>query len=423
MYYVAAPILCFEKKKEHRVMKKALIITAISGFLPQFEMNDVRILQEYGFQIHYASNFKNPVYSFEPEDLEKEGIILHHVDIKKMPFFITENIKALKQIRDIIDQEKIDIVHCHNPVGAVVGRLAACHSKQKPYVIYTAHGFHFYKGAPWRNWLLYYPVEKWLAGMTDLLITINQEDYERAKKFRLKKDGRVERIHGVGVDFKRYVPKPEMYAGVRKSIGIPEEGFHIVTAAELNDNKNHKVIIRAIRELGRKDIYYSICGKGNNEKRLQRMIQNYGLEDQVRLLGYRTDMDDILQSADCFAFPSIREGLGIAAVEALATGVPLIVAENRGTREYTRNQYNGIVCQSDDVNGFKEAIEKLYTDKVYRNRLAANCRENAMHFSVEATGRIMKRIYGKVVESLGEDTMGTFASPEDAVTEVKEGTV
>ena len=109
MYYVAAPILCFEKKKEHRVMKKALIITAISGFLPQFEMNDVRILQEYGFQIHYASNFKNPVYSFEPEDLEKEGIILHHVDIKKMPFFITENIKDEVDIYEYIRQKEIGI--------------------------------------------------------------------------------------------------------------------------------------------------------------------------------------------------------------------------------------------------------------------------------------------------------------------------
>lgn len=409
------------KKKDTETMKKALIITAISGFLPQFEINDVKILQEYGFQIHYASNFKNPVYSFDPIELEKKEIVLHHVDIEKMPFFILENIKAWKQIATIIDREQIDLIHCHNPMGAALGRLAAWRSKQKPYVIYTAHGFHFYKGAPWLNWIFFYPVERLLAHMTDMLITINQEDYERAKRFCLKKGGSVERIRGVGVDFGRYAPRTEVNGRIRKELGVPQEGFHIVTAAELNDNKNQQVIIRAIGKLGKKDIYYSICGKGKNEKKLKKMIHRYGLESQVHLLGYRTDMEEILRSADCFAFPSIREGLGIAAVEALATGVPLIAAANRGTKEYARDGQNGIICHSCDVDEFKTAIERLYMDREYRKKLADGCRENAKKFSLEETGKMMKIIYGRPAKVLGCVLDKLPSGQDNMVAEAKEG--
>lgn len=409
------------KKKETQTMKKALIITAISGFLPQFEINDVKILQEYGFQIHYASNFKNPVYSFDPIELEKKGIVLHHVDIEKMPFFILKNIKAWKQIKTIIDREQIELIHCHNPMGAALGRLAACRSRQKPYVIYTAHGFHFYKGAPWKNWIFFYPVERLLARVTDMLITINQEDYERAKGFCLKKGGSVERIRGVGVDFGRYTPKAEAYGRIRKALGVPQEGFHIVTAAELNDNKNQQVIIRAIGKLGKKDIYYSICGKGKNEKKLKKMIHRYGLESQVHLLGYRTDMEEILRSADCFAFPSIREGLGIAAVEALATGVPLIAAANRGTREYARDGINGIICHAGDVDGFQNAIERLYMDREYRKKLADGCREDAKKFSVEETGKMMGSIYGRAMKILGVNPVKLPDSQNNILLEAKKG--
>ncbi len=377
-------------------MKKALIITTISGFLPQFELNDVKILQSQGYEIHYASNFNNPVYSFDENLLRENGIKLHHIEIEKSPTRINHNIKAMKQIKQIIDAEKIDLVHCHNPLGSVAGRMAASVSKQKPCVIYTAHGFHFYSGAPLVNWLIYYPVEKYLAKKTDVIITINDEDYNRAKKFKLKKGGSVYRIHGVGVDLERFRKKEEIKAEKRCELGIPEGSFHIVTAAELNVNKNQKVIIEAIAALNKKDIYYSICGKGQNAEKLQEVIREKNLEEQVKLLGFRTDMDEILQTADCFAFPSIREGLGIAAVEALGTEIPLIVADNRGTREYARDDYNSIVCHADSVEEFKCAIDKLYTCVAYREQLATHCREMAERFSTRATNDKMQVIYKEV---------------------------
>ncbi|MDE7259622.1 MAG: glycosyltransferase, partial [Lachnospiraceae bacterium] len=199
-------------------MKKVLIITAISGFLPQFEKNNVKLLHEAGCEIHYASNFKNPIYTFNEEDLKAQGIRLHQIDIAKSPFKFGTNFRAIRQLLRIIMENDIEIIHCHNPMGGVAGRVAAGLSKRKPYVIYTAHGFHFYRGAPKKNWLLFYPAEWLLARMTDILITINREDYERAKRLPLKAGGAVFQIHSVGGDKERFFPKKEINEAKRREL-------------------------------------------------------------------------------------------------------------------------------------------------------------------------------------------------------------
>lgn len=378
-------------------MKRALIVTAIGGFLPQFEMNDVRILQEYGVEVHYASDFQNPVYDFDLEALHRHGIKTHPISVKKSPARLMDNLKALLQLKRLIDREEIDLVHCHNPMGGVVARLAAALSKRKPALIYTAHGFHFYKGAPLLNWLLFYPAERFLAHFTDCLVTINREDEKAAKRFRLRGKGQVFLIHGVGVDMKRFYPRPQERAAIRERLGIPPEAFHVVTAAELNRNKNQSVVIQAIAETKEDSLYYSICGKGPRREELQGEIDRYELNDKVKLLGYRYDMTDILQSADCFAFPSFREGLGIAAVEALACGVPVIAADNRGTREYMEDRVNGLVCDPADPKSFAQALQRLQGDKAFYERLCAQCRPSADRFSVEDTDGKMRKIYWDVI--------------------------
>lgn len=377
-------------------MKKVLFITSISGFLQQFEMNDVNILQKAGYEVHYATNFNNPVYEVDIDALNRQGIVLHQVDIQKSPGRILQNIKAFHQIRNLIKQEKFNMIHCHNPMGGVLGRLAAAFSGKGAYVIYTAHGFHFYKGAPTLNWLLYYTAEKLLARRTDMIITINREDYARACRFHLRRNGRVEWIHGVGVDSEKFKARPQTRREKREELGIPENFFHIVTAAELNSNKNQKIIIEALAELKDEEVCYSICGKGDNAGNLVRLIHEYHLERRIHLLGYRTDMEEILQTADCFAFPSIREGFGIAAVEALCCGVPLIAADNRGTREYAVDGYNSIICRADNVTDFREAISRMHSDTEYRCALSSHCRETSKNFSREAVGKVMEDIYGSV---------------------------
>lgn len=378
-------------------MKRALIVTSIGGFLPQFEMNDVRILQEYGMEVHYASDFQEPFYHLDLDQLREQGIHLHPVSIHKSPAAVARNLRAFFEIRKLIDREEIDLVHCHNPMGGVVGRLAAALSRRKPKVIYTAHGFHFYKGAPLFNWLFFYPVERWLAHFTDVIVTINAEDRERAKTFRLRHGGRVYRIHGVGVDMNRYRPQRQKRREMRASLGIPEDAFHVVTAAELNENKNQSTVIRAIAAMEDSAVCYSICGKGSLAEKLQEEIDAQGLGEHVRLLGYRHDIEDVLQSADCFAFPSFREGLGVAAVEALACGVPLIAADNRGTREYLQDQVNGLRCSASDPPSFTRALERLKADDTLRERISRGCRDSVARFSVEDTDRRMRNIYREVI--------------------------
>jgi len=377
--------------------KNALIITAIGGFVPQFEMNDVKILQELGYSIHYASDFENPVYEINQEKLEEQGIVLHHISIRKSPWRIKENTKAFRELKNIIKREDIGLIHCHNPMGGVAGRLAAKCSRKRPYVIYTAHGFHFYKGAPLKNWLLYYPAERFLARYTDLLITVNREDYRKACGFRLSRRGRVAQIPGVGVDLKRFWPQPASRERMRERLRIPKGAFHIVSVGELNENKNHETVIRALAKLQDEGIYYSICGKGEHRKWLEELVCECHLEARVRLLGYRNDVDMVLQSADCFAFPSKREGFGIAAIEAMACGIPVIAADNRGTREYMRHGENGIMCKATSPEEFGSAIIKLKENPALCKRYGDNCRDTAMDFSIERTDFQMRKIYGEVL--------------------------
>ena len=386
-------------------MKKVLIVTTISGFLAQFEMNDVDILKNLGCEICYASNFRNPVYESDHGELKQKGIRLYPIDIEKSPVHLAHNIKAFFQICRIIRKEQIDLIHCHNPIGGVVGRLAAffCR-KQKARVIYTAHGFHFYKGAPWVNWLAYFPVEALLARLTDCLITINREDYARSFSFRLKEGGMRVRIPGVGVCTKRFSKEAGKRKRAREQMrgrfGIGENVFYILSVGELNGNKNHEVILRAMARLGNPNIHYGICGRGKRGESLRKLAEELGIGSQFTMFGFRRDIPDILQCADCFAFPSKREGLGIAAIEAMAGGIPLITSDCRGTREYMEDGVTGYVCKKGSVEEYARAISCMMEDAQGRGRMGRECMERAKEFDLAETDRVMRRVYEELAERL-----------------------
>ncbi len=376
-------------------MKNALIVTSIAGFLPQFLDNDVSVLEEKGYTVHFASDFTNPIYKFDRKELEYQGIVMHPITLHKKPWHIIRNLIGLIQLVHIIRSEDIKLIHCHNPVGGMLGRIAGKLSGRKPYVLYTAHGFHFFDGAPRMYWMMFYPIEKVLAGMTDVIITINREDYERAKSFVMKEGGRVELLNGVGLDTNRFHPMPEIKDEVKRELGIPTWAFHIVTAAELNGNKNQSTVIKAISQIKDKGIYYSICGRGPKREELEHLIDELGLSNRVRLLGYREDMERVLQSADVFAFPSIREGFGMAAVEALGCGIPVIAADNRGTREYMHNGDNGTVCAHDDVNAFADAIIRLELHEELRRQYSEQAYKLSRIFWKDHARNTIKAIYGE----------------------------
>ena len=380
-------------------MKKALIITTISGFVPQFEMNQVFLLQKLGYEVHYATNFDHPVYDYDRELFRKNGIVTHPLSIEKSPARIGRNFQAFLQLKRLLKRERFDLIHCHNPMGGVLGRLAGSLYSSGSAILYTAHGFHFYKGAPIRNWLLYYPAEYILARLTDFLITINEEDYLRGKRFPLRPNGSVWKIPGAGLDVRRFVPRPDARAARKAALGFPTDSFLLLSAGELNRNKNHETVIRALSLLLEKNVCYGICGRGDGRGRLEELIEREGLSERVRLLGYRKDIEDVLPAADCFLFPSKREGFGMAAVEAMAAGLPLITSDCRGTREYMRDGITGIVCKRNRPEDYAEAIRSLRNDPGQREHMGQAARERSLLFSTDATQAVMRQVYEAALQS------------------------
>ncbi|HIU25477.1 MAG TPA: glycosyltransferase family 4 protein [Candidatus Copromorpha excrementigallinarum] len=367
-----------------------LIITAVSGFLPGFETRNVEILKGMGYEVHYASNFHNPVYKFDMGELERLGVRCHHVPISKSPLS-PDNFRALREIREIIKSFDIKCVHCHNPMGGVTGRLAGIGTKEKPYCIYTAHGFHFYRGGQVKSWLFFYPAERFLARFTDRLICINREDEEIARGFHLRKGGRVIRIPGTGVDTCRFSPDSQARAETRKELGLGEGDFLFLSAGELNENKNHETAIKALACTDRKEAVYIICGEGKKRRDLERLTESLGLSGRVKLPGYERKMEKYYRAADCFLFPSVREGLGMAALEAMACGLPLIAADNRGSREFAGKGV--ILCDPADTGQWASAMREVIQKESLRGIMGREARKRAEDFSREKSEKIMRLVY------------------------------
>ena len=335
--------------------KKALLVTTISGFVPQFEMNNVKILQDMGYEVHYAANYNTPVYTDNNERLDGTGIVRHQVDFVRSPFRIVKNIKVYSQLKKVMESGEYALLHCHTPMGGVISRIAAKKVKI-PYVIYTAHGFHFFKGASLLSWILFYPVERYLSRYTDVLITINEEDFLIAKKFDAHK---VIKIPGPGFEYKKFLKKEIDYKEKKKMLGIPENVFLLVSVGELNKNKNQIKVLKALNMIKNPDIYYILCGEGKYEKKLKNFAHRKGLTNNVKFLGFRTDINEILSCCDCYVMSSKREGLGIAALEAMISETPIIVSNNRGSREYVKNDKSGYICKKNSSRSYVKGIEKI----------------------------------------------------------------
>ncbi len=382
-------------------MKKALIVTTVSGFVPQFEMNNVFLLQEMGYEVHYASNFHNPHYGSDNHRLDGTGIICHQIDFVRSPFHVAANLKAYRQLYRLLEEQKFQFIHCHTPMGGVLGRLAAEQNRRRQHsgcrVAYTAHGFHFFRGAPLMNWFFYYPVERWLAHFTDRLITINREDYQRAKRFHLREEkgrrGRVEKVNGVGIDVAYYQKLAVDREAVRKQIGVKKGQLLFLSIGELNHNKNHKVMIEALAG-SKRDICYVICGEGKAKKDLEKLIKKYRLEKNVQLLGYRKDIPELLKASDLFVLPSFREGLSLSLQEAMACGMPVIASDIRGNRELIDRGKGGWLLHPKDKKGLVKVIQE-----VEKNNLARmgnyNCRKIEEYDKKIMIGE-MKEIYGSI---------------------------
>ena len=382
-------------------MKRVLIVASVISFIEWFNRDNVEFLRtQMNCEVHIACDFE---YMSDTDiertvayiqQLKSEGITLHQIGFDRSPLG-KRNVRAYRQLRQLITDIHFDLIHCHTPTASVLLRLAArkCR-KSGTVVMYTCHGFHFHNASSKINWLIYYPVEKLLSGRCDYLVTINREDYERAKSFRARN---VRYIPGVGVDLKRIkttvVDKDEM----KQSIGIPRESIMVLSVGELIERKNHEVIIRALAKLQKEEIYYVICGKGPLREQLEELAKSLGIGEKVVFLGFRTDIPELCNTADISAFPSIIEGLGLAGIEAMAAGVPLVSSNVHGILDYVKDGETGYACAPDDVDAFAAAIEELADNPELRLQMKSKCQSAVEPFDLQNALGEMWSIYREIL--------------------------
>lgn len=379
-------------------MKKAVIIASVASMIDQFNRDNINILQELGYEVSIACNFEHGSSTSNEQvkklmmDLDNLKIKYYHVPIPRSIFNITGMIKSYCLLKKLSFVEQYNLMHCHSPIGGVVARLAFKKShKIGTRVIYTAHGFHFYDGAPLKNWIIFYPIEKLCSKLTDNLIAINQEDYKRAKeKFYVKE---VEYIPGIGVRVKEIQNAYIDIENKKIELGITDEKV-LVSVGELNTNKNHEIIIRALAQLKTDTKYkYILCGKGDKEKYLRDLVKQLNLQNKVIFAGYRSDIREILKIANIFCFSSYREGLSVALMEAMAIGLPVICSRIRGNTDLIDENKGGLFFDPNDVNDCLKCIKILLNNEKKCSNYASYNLIKIKEFDIDKINFLMKKIY------------------------------
>ena len=369
---------------------KVLLTATVQSHICQFHRPLVEVLHAHGCEVHVAAR----------DNLaEKNGLKLDFVDKVFNVLFSRspksrDNLKAEKQLKQIIDEGHYDVIHCNTPMGGIVTRIAAKGARKNgARLIYTAHGFHFYKGAPKKNWMVYYPIEKYFSRKNDTLITITHEDYRLAKK---KFHCRVEHIHGVGVDEKRYFPVDETEKRrLRGEMGFGENQKLLLCVGELLPNKNQKMAIRAMRSVVKKypDALLLIAGNGPEKEALEAEINTCGVEKNVRLLGYCTHLQDYQHIVDVLVACSYREGLPLNIVEAMLSGVPVVASVNRGHRELIRDGKNGYLVPVNDTQAMADRILELLENDDQSKSFSGNAHTFAMDYCFTSVKKELEEIY------------------------------
>lgn len=381
---------------------RVLMVASVPSMIGQFNMNNIKLLLDLGFKVDIACDFtdrsvwtKQRVNEFLTQ-IKCLNIQHFQIDFSRNPLSMLKHIQSYKQLNQLMKNREYKFVHCHTPIASAITRIVC--KKNHIKVIYTAHGFHFYKGASLKNWLLYYPIEKILSKFTDALITINKEDYILAKdKFYAKK---VIYIPGVGVITNDFDLQNFDRVKYRIKLGLTDKDFMIFSVGEINKNKNQQIIIKAIAQLKNSHIHYFIAGEGKNKEELKKLANKLGIRNQLHILGFRSDIAELNHCAEVFAFPSIREGLGLAAIESMACGTPLLVSNTRGINDYAIDNITGFSNHPFDVNGFAESITKLLSMNVEKKlEICKYNKDCARSYDVNITRETMKKVYRELFET------------------------
>lgn len=379
---------------------KIAFVNSIFDDFRTFHMPYMEWFLQQGWAVHAYANRNAPEQAHSVKVLEDMGVCCHHVPIMRSPLQFA-NVSAYRVLFSAFSDQQFDLVHLHTPVAAVLGRLAAKRANV-PCVLYTAHGFHFFKGAPWQNWLLYYPVERLLSRLTDFLITINLEDQRRAEGFPVRKQ--VYFVPGVGVPIEEFSSLNALAVRreVRGLAGVAEDAFVFLCVAELNENKNHTQLLQAIerivKEHGFTKVRCWLLGRGDREANISDEIAARGLQNVVQLLGYRLDVPRFITAADAVVLLSHREGLPRALLEGMAAGKPLIVTDVRGCRDLVVAEENGYLVPVDGIEQTTDACLNLLENRTRAERMGYASLKLCEPYHLDAVLQRMQVIYLEAME-------------------------
>lgn len=354
--------------------------------LSSFSKIPVEAAQEMGYEVYVGVNAK---YARELT-CDHSEVKLRNVEIYRNPFNIKEVWKSYKNVRNILKEGGFEVIHCNTPLGGMLGRICGRKAGVKK-IIYTAHGFHFYKGAPLLNWLIYYPIERILAHKTDALLTMNQEDYKRARKFHLRKNGNVYYVPGVGMNLEAFENVEVNPKELRETLGVSKEDFLLIVAGDLVKGKNHKTIIRAVAKCSGR-VHLLVCGQGIEKENLENLSKELHVEKQIHFLGFRSDIKELLKISDAFVFASYREGLSRAVMEAMASGLPAVVSDIRGNNELICKK-GGYLVKPDDADGMAERIMELKNNKGLAEEMGRFNKKYVEKFSDRVVRKQIEEIY------------------------------
>lgn len=377
---------------------KALLLAAMGSVHRQHNKANIKALKEIGAIIYLAANFGTDT----PREKNNTQFVAEckrdGINIIDIPFrrggFIT-NIFQIPVLNKFLKREKFDIVHVHTETGGFMLRLSCLiQSKCNTKFVYTPHGMSFWKGSSLKSQLVYRPLERWICSAMDMNLGMNMEEVENLKRWNKRT---AHYVHGVGLNVARMQNPSRSREQMREEFGLAESDKFIASIGELDDNKNHITVIKALDTLGRKDFKYVVCGVGPNKDMLLAEAERMGLKDNVILAGYRSDIPDVLNAADIFVFPSFHEGMPVSALEAMACGLPIICSEIRGNVDIIREGDNGYLFQPSDVETLARKLEYLLDDAEKRKVMGLKNKENVKDFSLESVTEELKRIYKSVL--------------------------
>lgn len=377
-------------------MKKALMLAPMGSVHRRFNKANIDALHALGYKVELCANFENgdgpEIHNQEyVSECIKDGIITHSVSFARHS--LSGSLKCLPQLKKLLIDKQYDIVHTHTETGGLLLKLA--HSaKGNSKFFYTPHGMSFWKGSGLKSQLVYKPLEKWICSGMDMNLGMNMEEVDYLKHWNKHT---ATYVHGIGLNVERMQTPIRTYNDVRSEFGLNVRDVLVSSIGELDDNKNHITVIRALAQLGRSDFKYVVCGVGPNKDLLLEEATKLGVKNKVLLVGYRSDVPNILNAADIFVFPSYHEGMPVSALEAMACGLPIICSEIRGNVDIIREGDNGYLFQPSDVETLARKLEYLLDDAEKRKVMGLKNKENVKDFSLESVTEELKRIYRSVL--------------------------